>query len=129
MPERQLEIKDSCTRDREPDLQGEQPACRRSLDAQLACLLNGRFQHLLLALRVDDGSVARVLPRSDVFHELQPILHQLEDCADVCIRVGECRCGAGRRRQQEKKENRERAGHGPAAYTFSAAASPGRAAG
>jgi hypothetical protein len=91
--------------------------------------VDGRFQHLLLALYIDDGSFARVLPRSDVFHELQPILHKLEDRADVCIGVGECRCGAGRRRQQEKKEDGERAGHGPAAYTLSAAASPGRETG
>ena len=128
-PSASSEIKDSCTRTASRICSANsRRADAASMPSSLACR-NGRFEHLLLALRVDDGSDARVLPRGDVVHELQPILHQLEHLADVCIRVGECRRGAGRRRQQEQKEDRERAGHGPAAYTFSAAASPGRAGG
>jgi hypothetical protein len=43
--------------------------------------------------------------------------------------AGELQPRAGRRGQQERQEDRERAEHGFAAYALNAAASPGRAGG
>jgi hypothetical protein len=115
--------------DRELDLQREQASRRSSVDAEIACLSDGRFEDLSLALGIDDRRIAGVLPGGHVLHQPQPILHRSKYGAHVRIRVGKCRSGAGRRRQQEQEEDRERAEHGSAAYTFNAAASPDRAGG
>jgi len=91
--------------DREPDLQREQSSGRSGVDAESARLSDRRFEHLSLALGIDDRRIAGVLPGGHVLHQAQPILHRLKYGAHVCIRVGKCRSGAGRRRQQEQEED------------------------
>jgi hypothetical protein len=99
------------------------------LEPERSSLLDGLLEHLLLARGIDDRLAMQMLPGGDVTHQLQALADQAEHLADVSIGLGERRLCAGGRRQQEQEEDRERAEHGSAAYTLSAAASPSRATG
>ena len=112
-----------------PDLECEQLARGLRLEPERRSLLDRLFEHLLLACSIDDRLAMQVLPRCDVTHQLQTLADQAEHLADVNIRIGKRRLCASGRCQKEQEEDRERAEHGSAAYTLSAAASPGRATG